>query len=82
MGYNLDDVKERNDIVEVARDLGMEVIQGKRAKCFHPENHRHGDRNPSISFDTRKNTFNCWVCPDIWRKWGTAPIYFHGLPIR
>lgn len=56
---------QRNDIVAVARELGLEV-RGTRCRCFRPYAHAHGDRTPSLSFNRRTNTFRCWVCPDVW----------------
>lgn len=62
--YDLKAVKRANPIENVARESDIEVIN-HRARCFCPENHQHGDRTPSLSFDVRSNTFRCWVCKDV-----------------
>src|SRR5215470_7692979 len=48
-------------IFEVGRALGLHIRQ-RRAKCWRPENHRHGDANPSLYFYERKNRVRCFVC--------------------
>lgn len=51
-------------ILELAERLNIPV-ERNRARCFHPERHSHGDRTPSMSFNPKKNTFRCFVCPDV-----------------
>jgi hypothetical protein len=46
---------------EIAVELGLDVL-GKGAHCWRPENHKNGDRTPSVSFDTRRNIGRCFVC--------------------
>lgn len=31
-------------------------------RCFHPENHKNGDKNPSMSIHREKGMFHCWSC--------------------
>lgn len=62
MRYDLSEIKKQ-DIVEVARELGFEVKNGAM-RCFNPGNHRNLDEHPSLTFGNR-NTFRCWVCPDL-----------------
>ncbi|MBI3946891.1 MAG: hypothetical protein HY321_13290, partial [Armatimonadetes bacterium] len=59
-----DELVRRNDVVAVARELGLEV-RGTKCRCFHPEQHAHGDRTPSLWLNRRANTFRCWVCPEV-----------------
>ncbi|HHX38395.1 MAG TPA: hypothetical protein GX715_00385 [Armatimonadetes bacterium] len=59
-----DELIRRNDIVAVAQELGL-AVRGTRCRCLRPEAHAHGDRSPSLSFNRRRNTFHCWVCPDV-----------------
>jgi len=33
-------------------------------RCCYPENHSHGDRNPSLSVDLKKGLLHCFVCGD------------------
>lgn len=61
---DIESLKNRCDIVEVAQRLGVEVKHG-RARCIHPQNHKNGDRTPSMTVSSDKNSFNCWVCPDV-----------------
>ena len=64
MAYDLNEIKSKNNILDVARELGLEV-HGTSARCFRPERHKHRDQSPSLSFDTKRNTFRCFVCRDV-----------------
>lgn len=44
------------EILKVADALGLEYKR-KSAKCF-----MHDDRNPSLAFNTKKNTWKCYAC--------------------
>jgi hypothetical protein len=59
-------IKERIQIVQVARDLGMHVgasgADWTMTRCFRPEKHKHGDRTPSLGFI--KNRYMCFACDD------------------
>lgn len=56
----------RIPILEVARSLGINhSLRGATwtsARCWRPENHKNGDRTPSLNFQTKKNKFMCSVC--------------------
>lgn len=55
-------IREKVPIADVARDLGVEVKSDNyRAHCWRPENHRHGDRDPSVRFQ-KKNRNRCFMC--------------------
>lgn len=43
-------------ILKVADELGI-AHKGKSARCF-----MHDDKNPSLGFNTLKNTWKCYVC--------------------
>lgn len=61
----LEELKKRIDIVELARHLGIEVLpNGKQAHCFNRSAHKHGDKTPSLSFTTRNGEgfFKCFSC--------------------
>ncbi|MFY9268988.1 MAG: toprim domain-containing protein [Candidatus Manganitrophaceae bacterium] len=47
-------------IMDVAQKLGLK-IKGRSAHCFAHQ----PDRNPSLRFNIEKNTFRCYVCPQI-----------------
>lgn len=64
MTFNLNEIKSKNNILDVARELGLEVYWTS-ARCFRPEHHKHRDQSPSLSFDLKRNTFRCHVCSDI-----------------
>jgi len=51
----------RIPIQDVAARLGIEIVSKRSARCFNKNNHKHGDRNPSLIFGNR-NTWNCAVC--------------------
>ena len=61
---DLEALKSRHPILEVARDLGLEV-QHNRFRCPRPENHVHGDRTPSVTLWPERGNFKCWVCEDV-----------------
>lgn len=59
-------IRKRIPIVAVARQLGLHV-NGARARCWRPENHRNGDANPSVGFQKQQNRGRCFVCdPHSW----------------
>jgi len=64
--YDIEAVKQAdvNNIVKVAKDIGLDV-KNNCARCFCPQNHQHGDRTPSLSFDQHSHSFRCWVCQDV-----------------
>ncbi len=47
-------------ILDVAERLGLK-IRGRSAHCFAHQ----PDRNPSLRFNIEKNTFRCYVCPQV-----------------
>src|ERR1700730_1665223 len=55
-------IKKYVPILQVARLLDMRVVRGW-AKCWRPENHRHGDANPTLHF--HRNRVRCFVCDEI-----------------
>lgn len=58
-------IREKVPLAEVARDLGVEVKNDNyRAHCWRPENHRNGDRDPSVRFQKKKNRGRCFVCDE------------------
>jgi DNA primase len=57
-------LKESVNIADVARHLGMNPVM-ERVRCLFPERHSHGDRTPSMTLNTKNNTFKCWVCDDV-----------------
>jgi len=62
-GYpDLEFIKQKVPIQDVARQLGLKVRGRYRAHCWRFENHRNGDRNPSITFWLKKNRGRCWIC--------------------
>lgn len=61
---DLEALKTHHPILEVARDLGLEVNHN-RFRCPHPERHARGDRTPSVTLWPERGFFKCWVCPDV-----------------
>ena len=61
---DLEALKARHPILEVARDLGLEVNHN-RFRCPRPERHTHGDRTASVTLWPERGIFKCWVCPDV-----------------
>jgi hypothetical protein len=54
-------IKKNVPVLEVAKALGLRIRHG-RAKCWRPENHTHGDADPSLHFFERGNRVRCLVC--------------------
>jgi hypothetical protein len=54
-------IKKNVPILEVGKALGLR-IRHRRAKCWRPENHTHGDAEPSLHFHEKKNRVRCFVC--------------------
>ena len=49
------------DIRRVAEALEIRH-SGSRFHCWHPENHRNGDANPSVGYWQDENRLKCFVC--------------------
>lgn len=58
---DLDFIKREIPIQDVARELGF-VVRGYRMSCWRSENHRNGDRDPSMTFKKKTNRWRCWIC--------------------
>ena len=61
--YDLELVKSKVNIVDIARGFGYEV-KNNLMRCFCPQNHKNGDAHPSLRFNPIKNSYRCMVCPD------------------
>lgn len=55
--YDLEEIKAI-PILEVAWQLGIEMVRGNKAMCFKG----HDSRTPSLSFNIRENYFHCFGC--------------------
>lgn len=58
-------------IRDVAAKLGI-VLNGRNAHCWRPLQHAHGDADPSIRFDRRRNKGRCFVCDA--HAWSTLDL--------
>lgn len=54
-------IREKVPVIAVASALGLWVHK-RKARCWRPENHRHGDRDPSIGFQRDRNRGRCFIC--------------------
>ncbi len=54
-------IKKNVSVLEVGKALGLR-IRHRRAKCWRPDNHTHGDADPSLHFFERGNRVRCFVC--------------------
>jgi DNA primase len=61
---DIEALKASQPILQVLAALGIAPING-RIRCPQPQNHAHGDRTPSVSIRADRNSFKCWVCPDV-----------------
>lgn len=57
----LEDLKQRIDIRDLASRLGMQ-LRGKQARCYNSEQHKHGDKNFSLGLDINENRYKCFAC--------------------
>ena len=64
-------IKARISVIDVAKVLGLEVF-GRTARCWRPDNHKNGDRTPSVSFWKKQNRGMCFVCDD--RTWSNVDL--------
>ena len=58
---NLDQLRAKIPILELAERLGLE-IRRKQARCYNTQAHAHGDKKPSLGFDTKTNRYKCFAC--------------------
>ena len=54
-------IKKKVPVLAVGRALGL-PIRGAKTKCWRPDNHTHGDADPSVRFDEPSNRVRCFVC--------------------
>ena len=62
--YNIEEILRKNDIISVARDLGLN-IQKSMVPCVNLENHIDKRPRPTMSLNPINNRFKCWVCRDV-----------------
>jgi hypothetical protein len=58
---DLEYIRRRLSVRDVARELGLEVRGRSSARCWRTDAHQNGDRSPSLFF-TRLNRCKCAVC--------------------
>jgi hypothetical protein len=54
-------IRKNVPVLEVGKALGLR-IRNRFTKCWRPENHAHGDADPSLQFYERGNRVRCFVC--------------------
>jgi len=62
--FDLNQIKAKNSIIEVAREFGYNV-DNYRMRCFQYKNHSKTDSDASLFFNIEKNSFWCPVCRDV-----------------
>lgn len=62
--YNTKKILESNKIIDVARELGLSVARNV-IPCIKKENHVNHNGPATMTFNLIKNTFRCWVCPNV-----------------
>jgi len=55
-------IKRSVNVADVGRKLELDMVADSTARCWRTENHKNGDRTPSLSFDKRSNRAQCFVC--------------------
>ncbi len=55
-------IRKSIPVQDIAVELGLRLNGHYRATCWRAENHRNGDRDPSVSFQKKTNRGRCWVC--------------------
>lgn len=58
---DLDQLRAEIPILELAERLGLE-IRRKQARCYNTQAHAHGDKKPSLGFNTKTNRYKCFAC--------------------
>jgi len=62
--FDVEKFLKTTSIVDIAREFGLSV--GKTViPCIKRENHVDKNGAPTLTFNLIKNTFKCWVCPDV-----------------
>lgn len=54
-------IKKNVSVLHVAESLGL-TIRRNNIRCWRPENHSHGDINPSVHLYEKGNRARCFVC--------------------
>jgi len=49
-------------VAEVARALDLQFDGANKIHCWHPEQHKHGDRTASVGIRRKNNTVKCFGC--------------------
>jgi len=55
-------IRKHIPILDVAYKLDLEVHPNNMIRCWHPENHHHADRTPSVGIEVRRNFVKCFGC--------------------
>lgn len=71
----IEQLKQVSPIIEVARELGLNVPQNGTMPCLFPEEHGRGDQNPSMRFDSQRNNVHCWGCSKV--LWDVVDLVRH-----
>jgi len=58
---DIDRLRAEIPILDLAERLGLE-IRRKQARCYNSQAHAHGDKKPSLGFDTKTNRYKCFAC--------------------
>ncbi len=61
---DIDTIISSDSIIDVARELGISVSKNV-VPCINKDKHVDSEGAPTMSFNLVKNTFRCWVCPDV-----------------
>ncbi|NVM03117.1 MAG: hypothetical protein HWN67_12315 [Candidatus Helarchaeota archaeon] len=62
--YDIDEVRSKNNIVQVASELGLNVNRST-ISCIRIDKHKMKNGFPTMTLNPLKNTFRCWVCNDV-----------------
>ncbi|MEA1980786.1 MAG: CHC2 zinc finger domain-containing protein, partial [candidate division Zixibacteria bacterium] len=57
----IEKLKKANNIIDVARDLGM-IVKNNMTNCFYPDRHNNNDIHPSMYINQNHQTFRCMAC--------------------
>ena len=62
--FDVDKILKTTSIIDVAREFGL-IVSKNVIPCIKRENHVEQNGAPSLTFNLVRNTFKCWVCPDV-----------------
>jgi len=71
------EIKKAIPIQEVAKKLQVKLVSGNRISCYNKDDHKNGDRHPSLVLLPRINSYRCMGC-GVWGSNIDLVTHYHG----